>query len=136
MRLCYSKNMSGIFKRLSRLARAEFNNLGSRLRPDSDASDADKELQEAIQSASEEVNSPTWPKEIREAYAALELPLGSDEKAVKKAYRELLGRYHPDKHQGSPEKLETANEITMRVRDAYQRLLDFLKERAAGSNAE
>ena len=127
--------MSGFFKRLSRLARAEINSLGSKFSSSDDITETDQALKEAIESASSAPTSSKWPREIREAYAALELPLGSDEKTVKKAYRDLLSRYHPDKHQGTPEKLETANEITMRVREAYQRVLDFLKERESASES-
>ena len=126
--------MSGFFKRLSRLARAEINNLGSKFASKDELNEADRELQEEIESAASGSKTPSWPPEIREAYAALELPLGSDEKAVKKAYRALLNRYHPDKHQGTPEKLETANEITMRVRESYEAILSFLKDRAANAS--
>ena len=128
--------MSGFFKRLSRLARAEINSLGSRFSSKTEISDADRELQEAIESASSGPTKPTWSPRIREAYAALEVPLGSDEKTVKKAYRELLNRYHPDKHQSTPEKLEAANEITMRVREAYQQITDFLKEQRGDTEAD
>ena len=126
--------MSGFFKRLSRLARAEINSLGSKFVSRTEINETDRELQEEIESAASGSNSPSWPSEIREAYAALELPLGSDEKAVKKAYRELLNRYHPDKHQGTPEKLETANEITMRVRESYEKILSFLKNRTTDAS--
>jgi len=126
--------MSGFFKRLSRLARAEINSLGSKFVSRTEINETDRELQEEIESAASGSKSPSWPSEIREAYAALELPLGSDEKAVKKAYRELLSRYHPDKHQGTPEKLETANEITMRVRESYEKILSFLKNRTTNAS--
>ena len=128
--------MSGFFKRLSRLARAEINSLGSRFSSRTDVNDADQELQDAIESAASEPTSPTWPPSIREAYAVLEIPLGSDEKTAKKAYRDLLNRYHPDKHQSTPEKLDAANEITMRVRNAYQQITDFLKDQRAKKKAD
>lgn len=121
--------MSGIFKRLSRLARAEINNLGSRLRSRDEINAIDDEWVEESVPTEPTIEPSAWPREIREAYAALELPLGSDEKAIKKAYRSLLNRYHPDKHHGSPEKLQTANELTMRLRDSYERLMAFWKQR-------
>jgi DnaJ-domain-containing protein 1 len=125
--------MAGFFKRLSRLARAEINSLGSKFSSNAEVNAADDELQEAINSAAGEPSENVWPREIREAYAALELPLGSDEKAVKKSYRLLLNRYHPDKHQGTPEKLDTANAITVKVREAYEKLVSFLQDRETTS---
>jgi DnaJ-domain-containing protein 1 len=126
--------MAGFFKRLSRLARAEINSLGSKFGSNADVKAADIELEEAINSAACEPLEGAWPQGIREAYAALELPLGSDEKSVKKSYRTLLSRYHPDKHQGTPEKLDTANTITIKVREAYETLLAFLRKRETISN--
>lgn len=72
----------------------------------------------------------TWPREIREAYAALELPLGSDREAVKAGYRKMLRRYHPDKHAGDPERERLANEVTRRLREAYEKLDKYLAERS------
>ena len=41
---------------------------------------------------------------IRRAYAALEVPAGSDFETVRKSYRRLMRKYHPDLHAGTPEK--------------------------------
>ncbi|MCA9514742.1 MAG: J domain-containing protein [Myxococcales bacterium] len=63
-----------------------------------------------------------FTQEVRLAYAALELPLGSDRDAVDKKYRELLSRYHPDKHAQRPELQSAANELTRRLREARETL--------------
>jgi len=121
--------MAGFFKRLTRLARAEFRSLGSRFSSDREAQAADEALKAELQGENEGTENSSWPKEIREAYAALEIPLGSDEATVKDAYRSMMQRYHPDKHHSQPERLGTANELTMALRGAYEKLLAFLKQR-------
>ena len=51
-------------------------------------------------------------------YANLELPSGASYQEIKKAYRELLRRYHPDKHSQDLEKAKLADEITKRLNQA------------------
>jgi DnaJ-domain-containing protein 1 len=58
--------------------------------------------------------------EIRRAYAALEVPFGSDFATVRKSYRALMRKYHPDKHAGSPEKQKAATELAQKLSAAYQ----------------
>ncbi|TNF30270.1 MAG: J domain-containing protein, partial [Deltaproteobacteria bacterium] len=64
-----------------------------------------------------------YPQEVRLAYAALELPLGADKDEIQRAYRELLSRYHPDKHANNPQLQQAANELTRRIKEARDRLL-------------
>src|SRR5215471_3218288 len=59
---------------------------------------------------------------IRKAYAALEVPPGSDFETVRKSYRRLMRKYHPDLHTGSPERQRAANDLTQRLTDAYKQL--------------
>lgn len=135
--------MDGIFKRLTRLARAELNDLTERLAR-ADARRRGQEPPEPHQPPpGEDAAEPgprassrsgpvpsRWPREIRAAYAALELPLGADRDEVRAAYRKLLARYHPDRHQAHPDKLATANELTRRLREQYELLDRWLAERA------
>ncbi len=67
------------------------------------------------------------PNEIARAYAALELPVGSDFEAVKASYRRLMRKYHPDRHAGSPEKQRSATELAQRLSEAYAILEKHLK---------
>ena len=91
--------MLNIFKRLSRLARSELNSLADKIRSPSESNESTNDVQDGLQAELDAATQQNeWPKEIREAYASLELPLGSDEAAVKQAYRELTKRYHPDRH--------------------------------------
>jgi DnaJ-domain-containing protein 1 len=59
---------------------------------------------------------------IRKAYAALEIPPGSDFETVRKSYRRMMRKYHPDLHTSSPEKQRTANDLTQRLTEAYKLL--------------
>jgi DnaJ-domain-containing protein 1 len=60
--------------------------------------------------------------EVRRAYAALEVPLGSNFETVRKSYRVLMRKYHPDHHSESPEKQKTATELTQKLTEAYKLL--------------
>ena len=53
-----------------------------------------------------------------EAYAILELPAGADDADVKKAFRSLALRHHPDKNNGCADSAEQFK----RVSAAYARL--------------
>jgi curved DNA-binding protein CbpA len=57
---------------------------------------------------------------VRRAYAALEVPVGSNFETVRKSYRALMRKYHPDHHSESPEKQKTATELTQKLTDAYR----------------
>jgi DnaJ-domain-containing protein 1 len=57
---------------------------------------------------------------IRKAYAALEVPPGSDFETIRKAYRRLMRKYHPDLHRGSPEAQRAATDLAQRLTEAYK----------------
>jgi DnaJ-domain-containing protein 1 len=59
---------------------------------------------------------------VRRAYAALEVPVGSNFETVRKSYRTLMRKYHPDHHSGSPEKQRAATELTQKLTEAYKLL--------------
>ncbi len=52
-------------------------------------------------------------------YDVLELPYGSDFQEIKKAYRKLLKKYHPDLFQGNTEKQKKAQKVTEEINEAY-----------------
>jgi hypothetical protein len=97
----------------------------------------DKELDERTRAAEARASSgrertqtpprppPTPPSAgdaIARAYAALEVPAGSDFETVRKAYRTLMRKYHPDRHTATPEKQKAANELAQKLTDAYKTL--------------
>jgi DnaJ-domain-containing protein 1 len=57
---------------------------------------------------------------VRKAYAALEVPPGSDFETIRKAYRRLMRKYHPDLHRGSPEAQRAATDLAQRLTEAYK----------------
>jgi len=68
----------------------------------------------------------SFPREVREAYAALELPLGAPREAIETSFRALVARYHPDRHAQTPHLLRAATELTTRIRAARDLLLAWL----------
>jgi DnaJ-domain-containing protein 1 len=65
---------------------------------------------------------------VQRAYAALEVPVGSDFETVRRSYRALMRKYHPDHHTGSPEKQRAANEVAQRLTEAYKLLEKKLRK--------
>jgi DnaJ-domain-containing protein 1 len=68
---------------------------------------------------SAKAHKPAQPSELRLAYAALEVPFGADFATVRKSYRSLMRKYHPDRHAGSPEKQKAATELAQKLTLAY-----------------
>ena len=66
------------------------------------------------------------PDELRLAYAALEVPYGADFATVRKSYRVLMRKYHPDRHAASPEKQRAATELAQKLTAAY----DLIEKRS------
>jgi DnaJ-domain-containing protein 1 len=65
---------------------------------------------------------------IRRAYTSLEVPPGSDFETVRKAYRRLMRKYHPDLHRGSAQATRDANEIAQRLTESYKLLEKQLRK--------
>jgi DnaJ-domain-containing protein 1 len=59
---------------------------------------------------------------IRKAYAALEVQPGSDFETIRKSYRRLMRKYHPDLHRASPEAQRAATDLAQRLTEAYKLL--------------
>ena len=64
---------------------------------------------------------------IRRAYAALEVPAGSDLETVKRSYRRLMRKYHPDLNAGSSERQRAATDLSQRLTEAYKTLERHLR---------
>ena len=65
---------------------------------------------------------PIGDKRLRELYAQLEVPMGASFEEVKKSFRRLMRKYHPDLHAGNPQKHKTATQLTMSLTQAYNEL--------------
>ncbi|MCA9667267.1 MAG: J domain-containing protein [Myxococcales bacterium] len=55
-------------------------------------------------------------------YAQLECPPGSDLTTVRKHYRRLMRKYHPDLHSGDDDKQRLATELSQKLTQAYNEL--------------
>ena len=65
---------------------------------------------------------PDIDPELAELYSNLEVPYGSNLATVRKAWKRLLRKYHPDLHSKDPEKRKIADELALRLNGAYERL--------------
>jgi DnaJ-domain-containing protein 1 len=65
-------------------------------------------------------------RRLRELYAQLEVPYGAPFEEVKKSFRRLMRKYHPDLHIGNPTKHKTATQLTMSLTQAYNELEQHL----------
>jgi DnaJ-class molecular chaperone len=57
------------------------------------------------------------------AFAVLEVPPGAGPEALRRSYRRLCRRYHPDRFAGQPEKLAAATELLAEINRAYDLLV-------------
>lgn len=62
-------------------------------------------------------------------YKVLDLQPGADLAQIKSSYRQLMRKYHPDMHAGSPQKQKAATELSMRVTTAYNGLVAYLDKK-------
>jgi DnaJ-domain-containing protein 1 len=69
-------------------------------------------------------------KPLRQYYANLESPYGSDLATVKKNYRRLMRKYHPDRHSGDPEREKLATELSQELTRAYDTVCEHIRRRS------
>src|SRR5258708_19164037 len=62
------------------------------------------------------------PKDIREHYTVLDLSPGASLDEIKRAYRQLLQRWHPDHFKPGSVMQTTAEDITKNINEAYSQL--------------
>ncbi len=67
--------------------------------------------------------------DIEAHYKTLDLPYGASFEEVKKAYRKLMRKYHPDLHNTSPKKHKAATELSVQVTQAYNALEKYLEKK-------
>jgi DnaJ-domain-containing protein 1 len=113
--------MSSLFRRFGRLVRASL--LSSDLpTPDvSDAFDTSSQNYADPQPKSGPYNPPPPPTPSPEAayYAALELPANASFEEIKRAYKMLMKKYHPDRFHNEPQKKQYAEAVTQKLNEAY-----------------
>ena len=67
--------------------------------------------------------------QVHEWYRVLDLQVGSDMAQIKTSYRQMMRKYHPDMHAGSPQKQKAATELSMRVTTAYNGLVAHFEKK-------
>jgi len=65
---------------------------------------------------------PPVDESLRKDFANLEVPFGSDIETVRRSYKALVLKYHPDKFAGDPEKQRVALEITKKINQSFERI--------------
>ena len=59
---------------------------------------------------------------LRADYATLEVPFAAPLSEVRRSYKRLLHKYHPDRFSDDTEKQALANEVTQRLNQAFDRI--------------
>jgi DnaJ-domain-containing protein 1 len=59
-------------------------------------------------------------------YRTPEVEPGADYQTVRRAYRKLLAKYHPDRYENEPEKHRAATEVAQKITTAYNGLKEHL----------
>jgi len=75
--------------------------------------------------ASEEFRDRSYDRHsrgLRRDYATLEVSFAAPLAEVRKSYKRLLHKYHPDHFSGDANKQAVANEVTQRLNDAFDRI--------------
>lgn len=121
-----------MIKRLFKIARAEFNDFAQKKKwGEKDTPSTEPEIFDLHQ---ESVSPFTAPDPLVEYYANLEIPVGSSQATIKKAWKTQMKKYHPDLHCADPEKKRIAEELTRQLTQAHRILDTALLKTARGEN--
>jgi DnaJ-domain-containing protein 1 len=114
--------MSSLFRRFGRLVRASFLSSDLPTPQAPDAFDTSSQNYADPQPKSGPYNPPpATPPPGPEAayYAALELPANASFEEIKRAYKTLMKKYHPDRFHNEPQKKQFAEAVTQKLNEAY-----------------
>ncbi len=131
--------MSDIFNRLGRLARSVINDFNSDV--DGDYKDAWAELDDFLGTEAHDFNAQQSNRQHGRAagnsgkanlsrdYANLELTPAAPTADIKRQYKKLLVKYHPDKFADNVEKQKIATELSTRLNESYDRIMESRGEK-------
>lgn len=72
--------------------------------------------------------SKATPAQLRQQwYRTLELPEGASLAEVRRSYRKMVAKYHPDRFASDPEKYAAATEVARKITEAYDGLREYLE---------
>lgn len=117
----------GIRERLTRVVKAYVNSWLGRPLTDFESDDLPWPDEEEPAPSQAHFRERKLDDRLRRFYSRLEIPAGSDLATVRKAWKEMMKRYHPDRHGNDPEKLATATRLCQELTEAYLELSRFLK---------
>ncbi len=124
-----------IFRRIYDITRAhvsaQLENHGPKTKRDHSKTKREKTRRHTSSGSSHRSSAPPPPPppeatELEKAYAALEIPVGSDLKTAKRAWRDQLRKYHPDLHSSDAEKQKIAHDVSQQLNKAYDTIRDHL----------
>lgn len=61
-------------------------------------------------------------RDVQDWHRTLEVPMGADFDTIRRSYRRLVSKYHPDKYASDPDKYAAATEVTRKITSAYNGL--------------
>lgn len=102
-----------LFKRIENIIKSNINH-----KEDEEIQIAINSYEDVYYSDSHEIPSEENSLE-KKYYKILEIEYGANFNSIKKAYKKLLKKYHPDLFQSKPEKLKSAQEVTRQINEAY-----------------
>ncbi|MFT6395561.1 MAG: DnaJ-domain-containing protein 1 [Bradymonadia bacterium] len=79
--------------------------------------------------AGEHQFNPEHRTKVRLWYARLDLPPGAQADEVRRAFRGLMRKYHPDRYTANPEHEALATELSQSLTISYNGLLAYLGEK-------
>lgn len=72
------------------------------------------------------------PSDVALAYTRLEIPPTSTVDEAKKAWRKLMRKYHPDRHQGDERKREIATKLAASLTESYELIKEYREKYGHG----
>lgn len=81
---------------------------------------------DANETASPRRHRTPQEQQLVQYFANLELKPDATAEDVRRAYRELMRKYHPDKHIGDPERHKASTELAQSLTRAYDALIHHL----------
>lgn len=112
------KKQQGAYSGWSHSQESRSDSEESQTRSDSEESQTHSDTDESQTRSADPDQDPV----LAEHYANLEVPYGSDLETVRRAWKKLLQKYHPDLYPGEPEKQELANKLVQGLNHAYKEL--------------
>ncbi|MFP4363879.1 MAG: J domain-containing protein [Spirochaetia bacterium] len=65
------------------------------------------------------------PQELAQDYKNLEVSFGTNFDEVRKSYKVLIRKYHPDRFSNDPDRLKAATEIAKKINYSFQRIKQY-----------